>query len=193
MKRLVYSILSILLMVSLVGCKTKMASEKTPFEIMQEKASAITAAGGIAAVGIGNSRNTALALDKAKNRARQELASIIQSKVDSLRKDFQEEIGEGKSAEFNALFSAASKTLVSQELRGSVPKDIKYDIKDGLTSAYALMILDPKVLADAFAAQANTQRHLYTRFRASQAFSELDKDLEKYEEWKQQDGMGVVQ
>lgn len=193
MKRLFYIASTAIIMASITGCATKISSERLPFDIMQEKANAITAAGGIAAVGVGDSRNVALALDKAKNRGRVELASIISSKVDALKKDFQEEIGEGKAAEFNALFSNASKTLISQHLQGSVPKDIKYDTKEGTTSAYALMVLDPKVIADAFASQENTQRNLYTRFRASQAFDELDKEVNKFEEWKKKDGAMVVQ
>lgn len=193
MKRVLWGLVAVSLMISLAGCRSTIKSEKTPFDVMQEKANAITAAGGLAAVGIGESRNTSLALDKAKTRGRVELATIISAKVDALKKDFQEEIGEGTAAEFNALFSNASKTLVSQHLQGTVPKDLKFESKEGQTTAWALMVLDPKVIADAFQNQANSQRNLYTRFRASQAFDELDKEVQKFEEFKKQDGMAIGQ
>jgi len=180
------AVLAVATMVS--GCaKTKVSSEKSPFDIIQEKANAITEAGGLAAVGVGTSRTVSLALDKAKTRGRVELAHILETKVDSLKKDFTEEIGEGADSEYNALFSAASKSVAHQILQGSVPKDLKYDLKDGMTTAWALMVQDPKVVADAFAAQANSQQHLYTRFRASQAFAELDSEVKKFEEFKAKD------
>ncbi len=189
MKRVVGCLVAAVIAVGFMsGCaQTKVASEKTPFEIIQEKANAITSAGGLAAVGIGSSRTVHLALDKAKTRGRTELAHIMETKVDSLKKDFSEEIGSADGAEVNELFSAASKHVAHQILRGSVPKDLKYDTKDNMTTAWALMVVDPKVIADAFANQKNSSRHLYTRFRASQAFAELDAEVKKFEEFKSKD------
>ena len=43
-------------------------------------------------------------------------------------------------------------------------------------------------IGDANAAIVNrikAQQNLYTRFRASQAFTELEADVENYEKWKQ--------
>ena len=74
----------------------------------------------------------------------------------------------------------------------SVPKDLKYATDGGQTTAWALMVQDPKVIADAFAGEANTQRHLYTRFRASQAFNELDAEVKKFDEFKKADAGGAV-
>lgn len=194
MKRVVVSLVAAVVAVGLMsGCaKTKVASERTPFEIIQEKANAITAAGGLAAVGIGSSRTVHLALDKAKTRGRTELAHIMETKVDSLKKDFSEEIGSADGSELNELFSAASKHVAHQILRGSVPKDLKYDTKNNMTTAWALMVVDPKVIADAFANQKNSARHLYTRFRASQAFAELDAEVKKFEDFKAKDA-GMMQ
>lgn len=188
MRHMVMVAVVALVAASLAGCATReVTSQATPFEIMQEKANAITDAGGLAAVGIGTSRTISLALDKAKTRGRTELAHILETKVDSLKKDFTEEIGEGEAAEYNALFSAASKSVAHQILRGSVPKDLKYETAGGTTTAWALMVQDPKVIADAFADQKNSAQALYTRFRASQAFAELDEEIEKFEDFKEKD------
>lgn len=192
MKRIAGVAVCAVALVMAAGCaKTKVESEKNPFDIIQEKANAITAAGGLAAVGVGTSRTVHLALDKAKTRGRTEVAHIMETKVESLKKDFSEEVGSADGSELNELFSAASKHIASQVLRGSVPKDLKYDTANGMTTAWALMVIDPSVIADAFASQANTQRHLYTRFRASQAFADLDAEVKKFEEFKQKDA-GMV-
>ena len=194
MRRVFVSLLALAVVGTVAGCKTaskSVTSEKTPFDVMQEKANAITSSGGLAAVGIGQSATVSIALEKSKTRARAELAHIIETKIESLRKDFQEEVGEGSGSEVNALFSSASKSITSQVLQGTVPRDLKYASEGGQTSAWCLMVQDPKVVADAFAAQANTQRHLYTRFRASQAFNELDAEVKKYEEFKKKDTAAV--
>lgn len=195
MNRGVSAGVGVAMMIALVsGCTSvpKASSDKDLFGVMQEKANQITAAGGMAAVGLGESSNLTLAIDKAKTKGRTEIAHMIETKIDSLKKDFQEEVGQGKSAEYNELFSAASKHVAHQILVGTVPKDLKYETKNGTTTAVALMVQDPKVVADAFAAQQKTQQAMYTRFRASQAFKELDDEVKKYEEFKKKD-MGAIQ
>ena len=173
------------------GCRTvpKTSSDGSVFGALQEKAAKITATGGLAAVGIGESRTIALAIDKAKVRARTEMAHIISTKVDSLRKQFAEEIGEGKGSEVNALFSSADKHLASQELAGTAPTDIRYSTKEGITTAYALVEQNPKILASAMENAGQKNKNMYTRFRASQAFKELDEEVKKYEEFKKNQGM----
>jgi hypothetical protein len=193
MRQWTYVGVSILAACALSGCRTpKKVVQKTMFELMQERASAITDAGGLAAVGIGSSRTAGLSLEKAKTRGRAEMARIMEAKVSTLQKDFREEIGEDENAEYNALFSEATKTLASTVLRGSVPKDLKYEPQGSMFQACALMVMDPKVIAQAFENQKNSQKALYTRFRASQAFKELEADVEKYESFKkEQSGFGM--
>ena len=38
----------------------------------------------------------------------------------------------------------------------------------------------------AFVEKIRSQERLYTRFRASEAFEELDREVQEYEEWKRQ-------
>jgi hypothetical protein len=172
------------------GCKSapKTTSDKDVFGLMQAEASKITENGGLAAVGMGESRSMPLAVEKAKTDARNELATIINTKVDVLRKRFVEGVGEGKNEEINALFSSAAKQLSSGEVAGTVPKDIKFDTKDGITRAYALMVQNPKILAAALENAGQANKAMYGRFRASQGFNELDAEVKKYEEFKKQQG-----
>ncbi len=169
------------------GCRTGDVDDRDPFVILQERAQAASAAGGLAAVGLGTSLSQPMAVDKAKMRGRTEIAHIVETKVDSLRKDFSEEIGSDASAEYNELFSAAAKNLAHQLLSGAGATDVRFRTEGKLTTAWALMVMNPKMLATAIEAQANTQRHLYTRFRASQAFEALQREVKKFEEFKRKD------
>jgi hypothetical protein len=189
-----HGIVCILLAVLVAGCATAPKRDKRAkrmFEKFQEKAQDIIAAGGLAAVGIGESRVVNTAMDKAKYRGRQEIAIAIEAKINALQKSFTEEIGEGEGSEYNALFSTAGKLVTSQELRGSHPKALDYEKNANTVTGYALMVLDPKIIANALQDQVNTARHLYTRFRASQAFAELDEEVKKFEEYKRSQGLGI--
>lgn len=174
----------------LTGCASKKPNVVSGvFGKMQSEASKISENGGLAAVGMGESRSMPLAIEKGKTDARNELAAIINTKVDLLRKRFVEGVGEGKSEEINALFSSAAKQLTSAEIQGTVPKDIQTDaLEGGITRAYVLMVQNPKILAAAMENAGQANKSLYNRFRASQAFNELDAEVKKYEDFKKQQG-----
>lgn len=173
------------------GCSSTptVSSDKDVFGPMQEKAAKIIANGGLAAVGIGESKAISIATDQAKTRARTEMAVTIKVKIDALKKDFSEQIGEGKNAELNTLFSSAAKQLASVELTGTAATDVKYETtSDGLTKAYALVEQNPKIVAQALENAGADNKAMYTRFRSSQAYKELEDELKKYEEFKKQQG-----
>jgi hypothetical protein len=182
MKRGAFTFMALTLCLGFAGCrsKPKMDSDKSMFDYMQKEVAKITDKGGMAAVGLGESRTTDLAISRAKLEARKNLAQLVQVKINNLEKAFAEEIGEASSSEINKLFSSATKQITSQKISGSAPKMQKYETKDGITTAYILMVLDPKIV-DASLKQNNAQ-HLYERFRASKAFDELDKEIKAYQE-----------
>jgi len=156
---------------------------------MQRKAARINSSKGLAAVGVGKSKDLALAQKMATSRGRMEMAAILQARVNSLAKDFQEQIGPAESAEFNTLFSTAGKQITAQTIQGVAPKEIVNETKGDLITVYALMWQNPKVIKEYFANQKNTSAALYERFRASQAFKELDKDIQQYEEFLKKEGL----
>jgi vancomycin resistance protein YoaR len=173
------------------GCRTMpvTSSVDTPFQKMQEQAAQITDQGGLAAVGVGTSSSIQLALEKAKTRGRAELAQIVETKVETMRKSFTEEVGESKIQDYDAMFTAVSKVVASQVLRGTVARDMRYDMQGGKITAWALMVQNPKLLADVFEAQLNAQKALLTRFRASTAFQELEKEVKAFEAYKKEQGL----
>ena len=181
MKRIAFGLLALTICIGFTGCKSapKADSDKTMFDYMQQQVGKITDKGGMAEVGIGESRNTQLAITKAKVEARKNLAQLVSVKIENLEKAFIEEVGEAGGSEMNELFSSATKQITSQTLQGTVPKEQKYEENDGIYTAYILMVLDPEVIHASL--KNNGKKHLYERFRASKAFAELDQEMKEFE------------
>jgi hypothetical protein len=191
MKQFALSLLALTVCIGFTGCKSAPSadSDKTMFDYMQEEVAKITEKGGMASVGIGESRNTQMAVTKAKLEARKNLAQAVTVKIENLEKSFVEEVGESDSSEINELFSSATKQITSQELQGTVPKMQKYEVDDGITTAYILMVLNPDLIDASL--KKNDKNKLYERFRASKAFDELDKEIKEYEDAEREGMLGM--
>ena len=191
MKQLALGLLALAVCIGFTGCKSapKADSDKTMFDYMQEEVAKITEKGGMASVGLGESRNTQLAITKAKVEARKNLAQLVTVKIENLEKAFIEEVGEASGSEMNELFSSATKQITAQELQGTVPKMQKYETNDGVTTAYVLMVLNPDIIHETL--KNGNKPKLYERYRASKAFEELDKEIKEYEEAERQGMLGM--
>lgn len=184
MKKLLTFALFAALTAGLTGCsstpETKAKAQQPLFEEFQEMSTKVLENGGIAVVGIGESKSLEIALNKAKTRGRVELAQLLETKVEAIQKDYVEEVGLAEEAQILAQFEGTAKLITSQQIQGSVAKELKYEIINGTVTAYALMELDPQIIMT----QLAKEKELYTRFRASKAFEELDKEIQKYEAYK---------
>jgi hypothetical protein len=191
MKHIAYGLLALAIGIGFTGCKSApdADSDKTMFDYMQEEVGKITEKGGMASVGLGESRNTQLAITKAKVEARKNLAQLVQVKIENLEKAFVEEVGEASGSEMNELFSSATKQITAQELQGTVPKMQKYETDDGITTAYVLMVLNPDIIHETL--KNSNKPKLYERYRASKAFEELDKEIKEFEEAERQGLLGM--
>jgi len=191
MKHSVLGLLSLAVCIGFTGCKSAPPadSDKSMFDYMQEQVAKIADDGGMASVGIGESRKPDVAIAKAKLEARKNLAQLVQVKIENLEKAFVEEVGDADSSEINELFSSATKQITSQTLQGTVPKMQKSDIDDGVTTAYVLMVLNPDIIHESL--KNSSAKHLYERFRASKAFEELDKEIKEFEEAERQGMLGM--
>jgi outer membrane biogenesis lipoprotein LolB len=170
--------------VVLTGCSTtpkpKPVVQQPLFKEMQKMSTKILQSGGMAVVGIGESKSLELALNKAKSRGRVELAQMLETKVEALQKDFMEETGLPEDAEILAQFSSTAQIITSQQIQGSVAQELQYETIGGTVTAYALMVLDPSIIAN----QLAKEKELYTRFQATKAFENLDKEIKEYEAYK---------
>jgi len=127
-----------------------------------------------------------LALDKAKAGARADVAQQMESKVQVLVKSFQEEVGSGEDAELNSFYNQTMKNIASQTLQGSRVREQKIVPESGgMFRAYVLMEV-PLVPFNQEVVKKVKNMQLYDRFRASQAFEDLEKDIEKYEQEQNQ-------
>jgi len=131
------------------------------------------------------SKDLQLAVDKATTDARAEIGGQVELKVQSLQKSFNEEIGAGEDPTLLQQFTQATKTVVSTSLTGSKVTKKKI-IEDGDNyRAYVLVQYPIGSASEELLKQLKKNEELYTRFRASQAFDELEDEVKKYEEWKE--------
>ena len=183
-KQSLFIVLLTVAAVFLAGCsstpKPKPVKQQPLFEQMQKMSTEALKSGGLAVVGIGESKSLDIALSMAKTRGRVELAQMLETKIEALQKDFTDQTGLAEDSEILAQFTSTAKVITSQQIRGSVPMELKYETIGNTVTAYALMVLDPKVIAD----QLAKQKELYTRFQATKAFEELDKEIKDYEAYK---------
>ena len=146
----------------------------------------ILGAGGIADIGIGRSPRRDIAKQKAKVDGQKNLAQIFENKVQNLTKSFIEELGEDVDVEINEAFSTATKSITSKVLNGVISKKTKYvqEKVDGRTmySCYVLMAIEPGTVNQSLMDEMkNKNKKTYERFRASQAFEEMDDAMKDYE------------
>jgi hypothetical protein len=130
------------------------------------------------------SQDLQMAVDKAVLAGRTEIGRQVELKLSGMQKSFTEETGTADNAQLLQQYTSATKTVVSTSLSGSRVKYQK-QLKDGnMWRAYALVEY-PIGEANAALVQAiKKNNEMYTRFRASQSFDELEKEVQKYEEAK---------
>ncbi|MFO7891276.1 MAG: hypothetical protein R6V04_13170 [bacterium] len=125
------------------------------------------------------------AFDKAKHGARQEIARQVRTQIDGLEKDFMEELGSGENTQILQQFNAASKQVVSTALSGSKVNKQEVVKHDDKFRAYVLMSYPIGASNKALMEQIKDNEEMYTRFRSSKVFKELEEEIKKYEERRQ--------
>ena len=90
----------------------------------------------------------------------------------------------GEDAELRATATAASKGVASTALKGTRVAKQDIDREKGkeldLYRAYVLMELPVKAIDAALVGKVKENTDMYTRFRASQGFKELESEIEKH-------------
>ena len=136
------------------------------------------------AVNTSTSKDMQTAVDKATQAARTEIGRQVEVKINALQKRFTEETGIGDDAQLLDQFTQASKTIVSTSLSGSKESKKKI-VKDGNNwRAYVLVEYPLGAAQEALKEQIKKNEQLYTKFRASQTYKELDDEVSKYEQSK---------
>ena len=136
------------------------------------------------------SQDMQLAVDKAMAGGRADIGRQLEVKVEGLQKRFTEETGTGNDAQLLQMFTEAEKTVVSTTLNGSKAKNQKI-VKDGdLWRAYVLVEYPIGAANEALLQQIKNNEQMYTRFRATETYKELQDEVDKYDKFKQQQEQG---
>jgi len=132
-------------------------------------------------------------VEQATQVGRDELARQVAVKVTNMMKRFQEETGgDEASAEFLSTTTTVSKSIADEVISGS--KSVEKKIyKEGTKSfrTYVLMELPIGTMNAALMDKIKENNNMYTRFRASQAFQELEQETQKYEQFKKDQTEGT--
>ncbi len=133
-----------------------------------------------------SSQDMQLAVDKATAAGRADIGRQIELRIQGLQKRFTEETGTGNDAQLLQMFTEAEKTVVSTTLNGSHVKSHNISKDGNLWRAYVLVEYPIGAANQAFMDQMKKNDQMYTRFRATQTFKELDDEVKKYEDFKKQ-------
>jgi len=136
-------------------------------------------------VGTAESQGLQMATTRAQEAARVQISRNAESKVSALFKQFQEQVGGIEDGEFLQMATDVSKSVTSMVTTATSVVEQKVENLEGGYRAYALMKMPIGEANAAIVNRIKARQNLYTRFRASQAFNELEADAEKYEKWKQ--------
>lgn len=130
------------------------------------------------------SRDLQMAINKAKQDARVDIGSQMETRLQGLVKQFQEEIGEGEESQVNAQFTTVSKTVVSTTLNGCKAKN-QHTKKEGTLWRACILMEYPIGAANAqFLQQLKNDDLLRQKTAATDAFKELETEVQKFEEEK---------
>lgn len=146
---------------------------------MKQLAADIQLSGGLAALGTAESRSLDLALNMAKKNGRIELSRALDTRFEALEKAFSEETGIPFDSLFLSGFNHTAR-LIKQQIAGSVAHTLKYETTGDTFTAYAVMVLDPKVIADHLA----KEKELFSRLQTTKAFREFNKEINAYQTFK---------
>ena len=136
------------------------------------------------------SKDMQMSINKAKQQARVDLAQQMETKIKAMTKQFSEEVGLGEDAEFLSQTTEVSKSVTPKVLTGSRANKVK-TIKEGgvIYRSYVFMELPIGPANSALLETLKKQENMYTRFRASQGFQELEEEVEQYDQFKAEQGL----
>ena len=130
------------------------------------------------------SQDVQIAINKAQAEGRAGLASQLEIKYGALTRRFVEETGIARDAQLLTEYEQTYKGVVSEVLVGSRAKEQTFGIDAGVYRAWVLMELPVGEASKKLLEQLRAQEQMYTRFRATEAFKELNAEVDKYDKWK---------
>jgi hypothetical protein len=185
MKRLLFGI--IVLVFLFIGCASRGVTKVGEIELPDWYLNPPKDPNFIFGKATSTSQDLQLAIDKAKQEARLDIAENLESHIMGLIKKFDEEVGGGADSELLTQFTKVSKNVVDQTLVGS--RENKTIVKEEGKGyrAFVLMELPVGKAREELLKQLSSGENvdLYTRFQASKSFQELKEEIESLREYKE--------
>jgi hypothetical protein len=174
----------LLLALPILNCSRKPKFEPARNDILaelQKKKRKLNEKGVIAEVALAESRDLQTGINKVELEARARLSRGLESRISSLQKRFQEEVGRETADHF----SQTVKGLSDQLVRGTALAETPFEQDgEGNYRVYGLMILDADLYGKALSARLEADKALRDRWRASRAYKELKEEVAAFQEWK---------
>jgi hypothetical protein len=127
------------------------------------------------------SQDLQIAINRAQAEARSGLAAQLEVKYASLTRRFAEETGVAASSQLLDEYEQTYKAVVSQVLVGSHAREQQFQVEGGVYRAWVLMDLPIGEANRKLVEQIRAREQLYTRLRATEAFKELNAEVEQLE------------
>ena len=179
MKKLIVAALAAFLM---IGCSStpqeKSASKLVEMQMLKKKYLKDHVPAGM---GIGVTTDEQLAMEKADQNARVDLAKEIDAQTKALIKNFKEDVND----QVVEHFQSTSKTVVNTHMSGATLTDVQVETtEDGHFKIYGIMTLDADLVAELIkslqaAGQYDDAVANKIREAANKAYAELDAEIEK--------------
>ena len=130
----------------------------------------------IYATGVGDSRRMNIAINKAKQDAMVQLSERVKAKVKSMVKQMTQEAGMDENTQVVDFYQQASTTITNNTFSGiTVLKQYPYQKTGGGYRVYMLIGLKKQAFNKALANTIQNEAALYSEWKATQAFKELEK------------------
>jgi type IV pilus biogenesis protein CpaD/CtpE len=167
----------------LVGCASTPQEKSASIlvEMQMKKTSLIKNDHVAAGLGIGVSKDEQIAMEKADQNARVDLAKEIDAQTKALIKNFKEDVNDQVAEHFQS----TSKTVVNTHMSGATLVDVKVETtEDGHFKIYGIMTLDANLVEELIkslqaAGQYDDAVANKIRAAANKAYAELDAEIEK--------------
>ena len=135
--------------------------------------------------GAGSSASQQIALDMAKMSAMTDLGRTLDAQFSGLSKQAVEQVGAGRDAETVQHFSLATKVVMADvDVSGTGVGQQLLTQVDGQYYAWVLLEYPMAEANRKFLDDLKARRNTYERFRATQLYDEMNKEIEAYRQFK---------
>lgn len=181
-KKMVCKVLAFLSIVFFFSCSTTPQEKNVNnmMDMQRDKAELINS-GIVAGFGVGESASEQMAYDEADLNARTDIARNLESKIEALLRNYQEEVGN----ELVEHHESVKKTVVSNLLNGVTIVNMKMEVvNENRYKVYLIAALAPKTLKDALETEIATKKVNMEDLRAITGYGDLNKEVQKLDEYK---------